>query len=102
MAATQSSHTKAVYPAAGYANINGVNCSNCHYNLNVSQGPGNVAITIAGQTGPNYIYKADSTYTVTVTVTDNTEVRFGFEWASINASNAQAGIITLTNATTTY
>lgn len=68
--------------------------SGCHTG---STGTGNVSIAYSG----GGTYKADSTYTITVTVTDATAVKFGFELTALDASNAKAGNITLTDLTHT-
>jgi len=93
----KAGHSDNVIPQAGKTGApNEGTCaaSGCH--TNSSGGSGNVAIVYSGGT----TYKADSTYAITVTVTDATATRFGFELTALNASNAKAGTLAITNTAT--
>lgn len=71
-------------------------CSGCHNTYAENSGDGTLSIS-----GLPTSYDPLSTYTVTVTISDPGESSWGFEAAVKDTSNAQAGVLTITDATNT-
>lgn len=61
--------------------------SDCHNNT-PNSGVGNVSIAFSN---PQGLYLPGNSYTLTVTVTDGAQSRFGFEITSLDGTNTQAG-----------
>src|SRR5262245_31152607 len=84
-------HTNAVQPQSARTGAPGEKtCGDdltCHNTVPNTFG-GNVAITYSDA---GNIYVPGNTYTVTVTVTDGTQQKFGFEITSLDSANEQAG-----------
>lgn len=96
----EKSNTKAAAPPANSAYVpggGGCGTSNCH-NAQVNIGPGKIEATFSGA---NNEYVPGQTYTITVSVTDNTKQRFGFQAAATDPNNQQAGTFIVTNTTNT-
>jgi hypothetical protein len=68
-------------------------CTNCH-----SGNPVNGSVEI---TGAPVAYKLGETYTITVTVQDPGQTRWGFELTAKDTANDGAGTFTITDATNT-
>jgi hypothetical protein len=71
-------------------------CANTGCHTSSSGGSGNVAMTFSGGNA----YSPGVTYNITVTVTDATAGRFGFELTALDASNNKAGNLVITNTAT--
>lgn len=71
----------------------GCGSQNCHNN-NPNSGPGKIEAAFSGS---NNEYVPGQTYSVTITLTDNTKQRFGFQAGAADPSNNQAGTFTITN-----
>jgi hypothetical protein len=70
---------------------------NCH-NAPTNAGNGSITATFSGT---NNEYVPGATYTISVTVTDASKQRFGFQATATDANNNMAGTFTLTNPTLT-
>src|SRR6185295_20320639 len=73
-------------------------CSDCHTGAGLNLGPGFVKLSFSGAKGQ---YKTDRTYTVTVTVMDPSEVRYGFQTVSLDQANNNQGKITVLDTANT-
>lgn len=73
-------------------------CADCHTGAGLNLGPGYVKLSFSGAGNQ---YTANKNYTVTVTVVDTTEVRYGFQTVSLNANNENAGKNTLLDTSNT-
>jgi hypothetical protein len=83
-------HTNSVQPPSARTGAPGeLTCgiSTCHNNVPNTNG-GSVAIAFSGT---NNKYVPGSPYTITVTVTDAAQSRFGFEMTSLDTTDTQAG-----------
>jgi len=67
-------------------------CSDCHTGKGLNLGPGYVTLSFSGAGNQ---YKSNKNYTVTVTVVDTTEVRYGFQTVSLSDNDIMEGKITL-------
>ena len=75
------------------------NCSGCHNNTSNNTGPGSVVIAT---NIPNDTYVPGQNYQVSVTVSEASRTIFGFGMEALDASNANAGTLVITNATETH
>ena len=73
------------------------NCSGCHNNTTANTGPGSVSIST---NIPNDTYTPGQNYTISVTVSEAARTIFGFGMEALDASNANAGTLVVTNAET--
>ena len=71
------------------------NCGSCHSG-NINTGPGDATFSLDG-----YSYIPDSTYNITVEVTDGSKTRFGFQITALDGNNDGVGSLLVTNTTTT-
>jgi hypothetical protein len=98
----KESNTKATAPPANTCYVpggSGCGSSSCH-NTSINIGSGFIQATFSGA---NNEYVPGQTYTINVTISDDTKQRFGFQAASVDQNNMQAGtfIVTNTNNTST-
>jgi hypothetical protein len=66
--------------------------STCHTSYTLNSGPGSVSITAPGMT--NWQYVPGQTYTINVTVAQNSMPLFGFGFEALLSSGANAGTLT--------
>lgn len=89
-------------PPAGYTGApNDVSCTSCHSGTAITSGAlyDSVKFTLGR---PKLEYIPDSTYTVTISYSDNNQNKYGFQTvALLNSNNRNAGSITITNSTRT-
>lgn len=86
---------------AGYTNSPGEqNCTACHSSFALNSGGGSIAISTTPSMSPTG-YVPGATYTVDVTVAKTGVSLFGFGAEILNASNANAGTISIINASQT-
>ena len=75
-------------PPSGYTGgFNEPNCTECHFGTAVNTGGGNVRITLPAT------YASGATVPVTVTITDATASRWGFELSARTQEGKQAGTL---------
>jgi hypothetical protein len=74
-------------------------CASCHNNVPLNAGPGSISIAtnIPGNT-----YTPGQTYTITVTVSEATKILFGIGVEALDATNANAGTLVITNTAETH
>src|ERR1044072_8864580 len=84
-------------PDPGYTNAPGNigNCTVCHDTNTVNSGSGSVTIS-----GIPAIYNPGQQYTLTVTVQQTNQQKFGFQLTAINSTNARAGTLASLGADT--
>ncbi|MBX7205815.1 MAG: T9SS type A sorting domain-containing protein [Bacteroidia bacterium] len=93
--------TSSNQPPAGYTGApSESNCTGCHSGTVITSGSNWNNITLSTNI-PATGYVPDSTYNITLSHTQSGIVKFGFEITALNASNAKAGTLILTNTTTT-
>lgn len=86
---------------AGYTNSPGEqNCTACHNSFSANTGGGSLSITTTPSIGATG-YVPGATYTVNVTVAKTGVSLFGFGTEILNASNANAGTISVINTAQT-
>jgi hypothetical protein len=74
-------------------------CKSCHGQFDLNSGPGSISIDF---NGGDTTYNPGQTYTVNVTVTQGSLVKFGFQSVVLkDATNTNIGTIAVTNATQT-
>ncbi len=73
-----------------------VTCTECHDSFALNSGPGSLTIT-----GLPDGYSPNQEVTITVTLTQASRPRYGFQLTAIDDSGKQAGTLVLTNSTTT-
>ena len=74
------------------------NCTvGCHSSFPLNSGSGSVAISGIPETG----YMPGEKYTITISVSQSGQIRWGFEAVILDASNNNAGTITVTDASRT-
>lgn len=96
----QQSHKDSSGAPAGRTGAPGEqNCTACHSGT-VQSAVGINSIVISDANGPVNSYEPDSVYTVTVSMV-SASPKNGFEIVSLTSSNAQAGTVTITDATHT-
>ncbi|MCH8902565.1 MAG: T9SS type A sorting domain-containing protein [Bacteroidetes bacterium] len=97
-----SFHYIMIYSATPPASRTGapgeLTCVSCHGSFALNSGTGNISFLLSGSVN---CYMIDSTYTVTVEVTDPTRVEFGFEITALDSNNNMAGSFIVTNAANT-
>ncbi|MBI3233543.1 MAG: T9SS type A sorting domain-containing protein [Bacteroidetes bacterium] len=92
-------HTYPNKPPIPYAGLpGGNNCTSCH-NGSVNTGSGKLSIKFSDST---HIYQFDSTYQVTIELTQAGINTFGFEMAVIDTNYNTIGKLTTTNPNNTY
>lgn len=95
----QNVHTYPNKPPTGVSGLTGsANCTSCH-NGTVNAGPGKLNLTFSDTT---LTYRNDSTYSITVNVTQNAIGTFGHEFAIVDSNYNGIGTLTVTNTTTEY
>lgn len=70
----------------------------CHTSSPLNSGNGTLTLTFQD---PNDIYTPGFTYNMSVTLTDATKTKFGFEILCLNSSNANCGTFVVTNGANT-
>jgi hypothetical protein len=96
----KESNTKATAPPANTCYVpggSGCGSSSCH-NTSINTGSGFIQATFSGA---NNEYVPGQTYTINVTISDDTKQRFGFQAASVDQNNMQAGTFIVTNTNNT-
>lgn len=71
-------------------------CTECHASFALNSGGGTFAVT-----GAPTQYAPNTAYTITVTINQTGQSRWGFELVALTASGQQAGTITVTDAANT-
>jgi len=75
-------------PPSGYTGgFSEPNCTACHSTFAVNSGAGSVSIAVPAN------YTSGTTYTITVTVSDANQMRWGFELSARTQSGQQAGTL---------
>lgn len=94
VAIPQNAHTSAAQPVAGKTGAPSEGtCANSGCHTSSSGGSGNVSLSFGG--GATYL--PGVTYTLSITVTDPTASKYGFELTALDGTGVKAGILTITN-----